>query len=295
MAYGDSFWGDAPQVATPTVPTVAPQNYGSDFWNGGAKPSGARVATIPSWLGGGAYNIGPDISKVINTGHTNYAGLPSKPGFQRNDIVPVGLGGNNSDRNNVAYQPLAQAQAQDPIEKQAISDYQNGHLTLPQARLKIMTVRQQAENPIPGQCLVNNFRIRDNDHIDYLKEKYEAEEISVDFVINVNGFLRIITKIAYCMTVWRYGLNSIGENFVLPAILSGENIDRWVGSDGKQEIGELAKDWQTDHIVLTGHTSDGELTARIKLFKNAPTPEYIVIVGQMKEATHALFQSLGHV
>jgi hypothetical protein len=146
-----------------------------------------------------------------------------------------------------------------------------------------------------GQCLVNNFRIRDDDHIDYLKEKYEAEEISVDFVINVNGFLRIIAKIAYCMTVWRYGLESIGENFVLPAILTGNNIEQWVGSDGQQEIHELAKDWKTDHIVMTGHTSDGELTARVKLFKNSPTPEYIVIVGQMKEGVHALYQSLGHV
>ena len=72
------------------------------------------------------------------------------------------------------------------------------------------------------------------------------------------------------------------------------DVEQWVGSDGKQEIHELGKHMKTDHIVLTGHTSDGELTARVKLFKNSPTPEYIVIVGRMKEKVHALYQSLGH-
>lgn len=147
-----------------------------------------------------------------------------------------------------------------------------------------------------GQCRLNPFRLRDDEHVQYLKQKYGAEEISVDFEINVNGFLRMIAKIGYCMTVWRYGLNAIGENFIVPFILEGgEDIAQYVGSDGRQEVFELSRFIKTDHIVTTGHTSDGELFSRVKLFKKSETPEYIVIPGMMKPKLHALYKSLGHV
>jgi hypothetical protein len=83
---------------------------------------------------------------------------------------------------------------------------------------------------------------------------------------------------------------------VIPGILGTKNdIEQWVGSDGQQKIGEEARLMKTDHIVMSGHSEDGELFARIKLFKKSPTPEYIVAVGRMKPTVHAFYKSLGHV
>jgi hypothetical protein len=59
------------------------------------------------------------------------------------------------------------------------------------------------------QFKLNPFRIRPDKHIDYLVKKYGADEMSVDFQIDVSGFLRMIAKIAYCQVVWKYGPSAI--------------------------------------------------------------------------------------
>ena len=118
--------------------------------------------------------------------------------------------------------------------------------------------------------------------------------MSVDFDIDVDGFLRMIAKIAYCTTVWQYGLHNIAERYVVPAILGQTNdIWQWVGSDGNQEIYEEMKQMKTDHIVATWFTPEGELRARVKLFKKATTPEYDVIVGRLRPAVLGFYQSVG--
>jgi hypothetical protein len=145
-----------------------------------------------------------------------------------------------------------------------------------------------------GEYKLHPFRIRSDEHIDYLVKKYQADAMSVDYDININGFLRMIAKIGYCQTVWSYGLNNIGEKYVVPAILGKSNdIWQWVGSDGTQEIHELTKRMKTDHIVSTWFTPDGELQARVKLFKKSYTPEYDVIVGRLTPMAHAFYQSIG--
>lgn len=146
----------------------------------------------------------------------------------------------------------------------------------------------------PGQYQLHPFKIRPDEHIDYLVEKYGAEEMSVDFQIDVIGFLRMIAKIAYCTIIWQYGLKSIAEAYVVPAILGTKtDIWQWVGSDGTQELHEKSKDMNTDHLVSTCFMPDGELQARVKLFKKSPTPEYDVIVGRLTDQVHGLYQSLG--
>lgn len=65
-----------------------------------------EVKTLPVFLGGGAYNsVKGDPNKLINTGHTTYGGVDTKPGFERADIFPVSLGGVNNDKRNITLEP----------------------------------------------------------------------------------------------------------------------------------------------------------------------------------------------
>lgn len=138
------------------------------------------------------------------------------------------------------------------------------------------------------------FNIRSQEHIFYLAEKYDADELKVDFDIYIEDFLRLIAKIAYCNTVWRYGLKNIEEVYVLPAILGQSNdIWNWVGGDGLQTILEATKHMNTDHLVATRFHENREIHARIKLFKKSETPEYIVIVGRLTELAHDFYKIMG--
>lgn len=146
-----------------------------------------------------------------------------------------------------------------------------------------------------GEYRIQPFQIRSNEHIEYLKRKYDADGIGVDFHINVIGFLRMIAKIAYCSIVWRYGLSNIGRRYIVPAILGTSNdILQWVGSDGEQRTYEESKRMDTDHVVDTWFTPDGDLRARVKFFKKSLTPEYDVIVGQLTETAHGFYQGFGY-
>jgi len=52
------------------------------------------------------------------------------------------------------------------------------------------------------QYKINPFKVRDDTHLKHLAEKYGADDVAVDWQINVVGFLRMIAKIAYCISVW---------------------------------------------------------------------------------------------
>ena len=146
-----------------------------------------------------------------------------------------------------------------------------------------------------GQYQIRPFKIRTEEHIDYLVKKYGADEMSVDFQIDVTGFLRMIAKIAYCIMVFRYGLHNIAEACVVPAILGTTNdIWQWVGSDGTQTFYHQTKNIKTDHLVSNWFTPDGELQSGVKLFKKSLTPEYRVIVGRLTENAHGLYRSVGY-
>jgi len=113
------------------------------------KPDGTRIVHLASVFGGGSYSVNlNNPNQVINQGHTSYGGLPPKPGFERNDIIPVSLGGVNSSPDNLAYQPFNQANPQDQMEKQLAKDVKNGNLNLAQARLQMMN--KNTAPPPPG-------------------------------------------------------------------------------------------------------------------------------------------------
>lgn len=101
-----------------------------------------------------------------------------------------------------------------------------------------------------GEYKINPFKVRDDAHLKRLAEKYGADDVAVDWQINVVGFLRMIAKIAYCIAVWRFGLTNIGSAFVVPAILgTTDDIWQWVGSDGEQEVHEITRHLPSDHVV----------------------------------------------
>jgi hypothetical protein len=130
----------------------------------------STIKTLPSFLGGGAYNsVLGQPNTLVNTGHTTYGGFSTNKGQERDDIVPVGLGGANSSPQNIRMentnntnQPYSTANQTptDPIEVKAINDYKSGKLTLPQARLLVLSAKQKQEseaNGVSTNVLVNLF------------------------------------------------------------------------------------------------------------------------------------------
>jgi hypothetical protein len=145
-----------------------------------------------------------------------------------------------------------------------------------------------------GEYEIRGFKIRPDEHIEYLKQKYDADEIGVASYIEPLSFLRMIAKIGYCTAVWKYGLQNIVP-FVVPAILGqSDDILHWVGSEGKQSVYQTSRDMDTDHVVMTSQLPDGEVLARVKLFSKSLVPEYLVVVGRLTDQAHGLYQSLGY-
>lgn len=129
-------------------------------------PDGTKVVTLANQFGGGAYNINPnDVQAVVNTGHTNYGGAAPKTGFERDDIIPVSLGGANTSKDNIRYEKLLPQDQQAPgklTESDAYlqkinEQYKSGKITLPQARLAIMIYKNEQTNPQPKQGVGANF------------------------------------------------------------------------------------------------------------------------------------------
>lgn len=91
------------------------------------------------------------------------------------------------------------------------------------------------------------------------------------------SFERLIAKIAYTFLVADVGLDGIEAAYVLPAILGEvDDIGRWVGCDGMEYI--------TDARFLHGvmiQVVDRDVIARVRLFVNSRTPEYVVVVGRL--------------
>lgn len=145
-----------------------------------------------------------------------------------------------------------------------------------------------------GEFKVHPFSVRSGEQIRDLRKKYKTDELSVDIEIDVSGFCRMIAKIAYCHSVWKFGLGNIQEAFVLPAILgTKEDIFQWVGSDGRQFIHEEMSSIKADHTCLLRYDKTGKIVARVKLFTKSLTPEYDVIIGRLTDRCHALLSHLG--
>jgi len=114
-----------------------------------------------------------------------------------------------------------------------------------------------------------------------LKTKYNVESISFTADLHTS-FARVLAKIAYGMTVFQYGLDMIEEAYVLPCILGKkDDVGQWVGCEDPHKSPDLLTrerfSYRIDFL-----TKKSEVGARIRLFANYQTPEYLVIVGRLK-------------
>lgn len=124
------------------------------------QPAPTTTKYISPFLGGGAYNSVPGKpNELVNTDHTTYGGLKTNIGQERDDIVPVSLGGSNQTPKNMrmenaldtskSYSDKNQT-ATDPIEIQAAKDYKAGKISLPEARLRVLTAKQKQTDESNG-------------------------------------------------------------------------------------------------------------------------------------------------
>jgi hypothetical protein len=114
------------------------------------------------------------------------------------------------------------------------------------------------------------------------KAKYNVESISYTRELRTS-FAHVLAKIAYGMAVLRYGLDMIEEAYVLPCILGKkDDVGQWVGCEDPHKSPSLLPKEKLFHRIEILEKKN-EVAVRIRLFANYQTPEYLVIVGRLKE------------
>jgi hypothetical protein len=111
-----------------------------------------------------------------------------------------------------------------------------------------------------------------------------GQEVSVTYRFDAHAFPRMLAKIAYVFAVGVLGPESIGQTYVLPAILGTDgNPGMWVGSAPGRVLS------RPDHLhSLKLWVHNGEVYVRVALFANRGAPEYLVIVGRLAESSVGL-------
>lgn len=114
-----------------------------------------------------------------------------------------------------------------------------------------------------------------------IREQLGIDHIGITVNIPATYFERMLAKIAYGMTILTYGPDALEECYVLPCIL-GQKDDAgyWVGSSG-QDFTKLPVEKEFHRIFI--RVKGNEVGASIRLFANYHTPEYLVIVGKLKQ------------
>lgn len=128
-------------------------------------PGGLRRVTLAKQFGGGVYTIDmKNPSRLINSGHGNYGGVgKGPPGTERNDVMPVSLGGVNADKNNIQIQTgytkggqsSGQADTSDRLEKSLSDAVKSGKMTLQQAQVQAALNNQQESGQVPKQGIMS--------------------------------------------------------------------------------------------------------------------------------------------
>jgi len=114
------------------------------------------------------------------------------------------------------------------------------------------------------------------------KTKRNVDSISITTELRTS-FARVLAKIAYGMAVAGHGLEMIEEAYVLPCILGKkDDVGQWVGCEDPHKSPALLPQEQYLHRIDLLRKKN-EVGARIRLFANYQTPEYLVIVGRLKE------------
>jgi hypothetical protein len=116
---------------------------------------------------------------------------------------------------------------------------------------------------------------------EFQKQKnIETLSLSVTFGVS---FARLLAKIAYGMVIQELGLDKIKETYVIPCILGKkDDAGQWVGCEEPHKSPALLPREQFFHRIDV-LSKNGEVGARIRLFATYQTPEYLIIVGRLKE------------
>lgn len=148
--------------------------------------------------------------------------------------------------------------------------------------------------------------------IERLQEKYGFQEAKQSITWRPDSFARLLAKIAYGFTVACFGLENVEENYVLPYIM-GEKFDgisNWVGGaeeiipeieggkslremfDGISNcIGETEKkqivDEKSPHDINIYVSNRMEVLVRLKLLAQYGPPDYLVLVGRLKNVLNS--------
>lgn len=117
-----------------------------------------KVATLPSFLGGGVYTINTQNPSRLALTPRNYAGVSAQTGMNRDHIVPVSLGGVSANKANINLVPATKNPAY--LETQVANDLKAGRITLGQARLRVLAYKQQQKNqPSVAQKVVSGIEV----------------------------------------------------------------------------------------------------------------------------------------
>lgn len=164
-------------IVTKTVskPVVSSNPYLSALQTESGQPTQQTpFSTVHKLQGGGALNIGSSTSDLINTGHTTYAGTPTKKGYERADIVPVSLGGSNQTKENITYEPYStvekikdklaeiagknyvpQTATDKYLKNEILPQYKAGKITLNEARVKAVGFLSDQQQGLKKSTLAN--------------------------------------------------------------------------------------------------------------------------------------------
>jgi hypothetical protein len=115
---------------------------------------------------------------------------------------------------------------------------------------------------------------------DYLSKQGSQ---TLSYSVNLStSFARVLAKIAYGMVVFKYGIDVIQDVYVLPCILgTKDDAGQWVGCEDPEKSPALLPKEQLFHKIEVFEKNDG-VYVKIRLFASSQTPEYLVIVGKLK-------------
>jgi hypothetical protein len=117
------------------------------------QPMPTKTAKLPTFLGGGQYNVGDQGS--LTTTSRDYAGIEA-PGQYREHIFPVALGGTSSFDNIKVYgKDLGAKKA--AYEKEIIKQYKSKKISLPEARGLVLKKYRELTGLDPKQGKMANL------------------------------------------------------------------------------------------------------------------------------------------
>jgi hypothetical protein len=138
--------------------------------------------------------------------------------------------------------------------------------------------------PALGINAIGTITLRWGPDPDEFAAERGIKELSLQSTVRPAEFARMIAKIGYSWVVARFGLESVVENLVSPVILGNSaGIGNVIGC----ALTDVPKPPTFNEHVLQPLTYKGGLSGedrllavRIKLFADAPTPAYEVVLGR---------------